>query len=60
MALCIWLINPESIAMVIVSVFVGGIIYFAALLLVRGLSKAELAFFTTFVKGVLKKPHMIK
>ncbi|GAI02363.1 unnamed protein product, partial [marine sediment metagenome] len=43
MALCIWLISPQSIAMLIISIFVGVAVYFSVLLLIKGLSKEEAA-----------------
>lgn len=60
MALCIWLINPQSIASVIISILVGALAYFAVLLAIRGLSKEEIAFFINFVKDNLRKTGMIK
>jgi O-antigen/teichoic acid export membrane protein len=61
MALCIWLINPTSIISVVISIFVGIIVYFAILLLVKAFSKNELAFFTSLIKKnvfniFIKKP----
>lgn len=55
MTLCIWLINPESIALVLTSVILGVIIYFGALVLVKGLSKEEIGFFINFVKNQFRK-----
>jgi len=60
MALCIWLIDPESAALIIISILVGIIIYFSVLLLIRGLSKEELVFFMNFFKDILRKPRFIK
>lgn len=60
MALCIWMINPQSLAWVIISIVLGAAVYFAVLLSVKGLSKGEIAFFTNFVKDNLKKVGMIK
>ena len=59
MTLCIWLINPESITLVIISIFAGVIIYFGGLLSVKGLSKSEIAFFVNFAKDSLRKIHFI-
>ena len=50
MALCIWLINPQSILMVFISIIAGIIIYFGVLILVKGFSKIELAFFAAFIR----------
>jgi O-antigen/teichoic acid export membrane protein len=50
MAFCIWLISPNSIAAVVISIFAGAVIYFAVLLLIRTLSKEELAFFINLLK----------
>ncbi len=55
MALCIWLIAPASIAMVIVSIFAGVLIYFGILLGLKGLSRGEISFFAGLVAGGLKK-----
>jgi len=56
MALVIWLINPQTILMVFLSILAGIITYFGALLLVRGFSKTELAFFTNFIRnGIIGK-----
>jgi len=55
MALCIWVINPQSIALIIVSIIVGALIYFAVLLLIRGLSRQEITFFINLVKENLSK-----
>jgi len=54
MAFCIWLINPESLALTIMTIFLGALIYFTVLLLIRGLSKDEIKFFTNFLKDSLK------
>jgi O-antigen/teichoic acid export membrane protein len=59
MTLCIWFINPESITLVIISIFAGVIIYFGGLLLVKGISKSEIAFFMNFTKDNLRKIHII-
>ena len=55
MTLCIWFINPESITPVIISIFAGVLIYSGGLLLVKGLSKSEIAFFVNFAKDNLRK-----
>jgi len=60
MTLCIWLLKPESIAIVIISIVAGIIIYFGMLLVVKGLSKAELAFFTAFIRDNSRKIFMLK
>jgi len=60
MALCIWLISPQSIAMLIISIFVGVAVYFSVLLLIKGLSKEELAFFATFIKDSMRKIRVRK
>jgi O-antigen/teichoic acid export membrane protein len=58
MTICIWLINPQSIAMVIGSIFAGAAIYFGTLLLVKALSKEELFFFIAFIKDNVQKIHV--
>ncbi|MFC1992263.1 flippase [Chloroflexota bacterium] len=55
MLLCIWLINPESIVSLIISIFAGVIIYFGILLLLGGLSREEITFFKKFLKDNLRK-----
>jgi O-antigen/teichoic acid export membrane protein len=60
MAICIWRINPESIAWILASIFIGVVVYFAVLLLIRGLSKEERAFFVNFSKDNLRKVWRIK
>jgi O-antigen/teichoic acid export membrane protein len=54
MATCVWLIGPDSIAMVVVSIVVGAVIYFGVLILIKTLSKGELAFFINFIKNMGK------
>jgi O-antigen/teichoic acid export membrane protein len=54
MALCIWLINPQSVIMVFVSIIVGMIAYFGVLMLVKGFSKTELSFVTEFIQNSFK------
>ena len=60
MALCLWLINPQSIVLIIISIFAGAAIYFSVLLLIRSLSKEELAFFSNLVKDSLRKARVLK
>ena len=60
MTLGIWLMNPQSIAMLIISIFAGVAVYFSVLLLIKGLSKEELAFFTTFIKDNMRKIRLGK
>jgi O-antigen/teichoic acid export membrane protein len=55
MTLCIWLIKPESILMVIVSIVAGTIIYFGILFALRGLSRSEISFFLSYVTGMVRK-----
>jgi len=55
MTLCIWFINPESITLVIISIFAGVLIYSGGLLLVKGLSKSEIAFFVSFARESLRR-----
>jgi len=54
MALCLWFIHPRSALMVLVSIIAGIITYFGVLLLIRGFSKTELTFATTFIRDNLK------
>jgi O-antigen/teichoic acid export membrane protein len=60
MALCIWLINPQSLAWVIISILAGTLIYFAVLLAVKGLSRNEITFFINFIKDNIKKIGRMK
>jgi len=60
MVLCIWLVNPESITMVVVSIFAGALIYSSALLLMKGLSKSEITLFMNFVREGLRKIPMVR
>jgi O-antigen/teichoic acid export membrane protein len=53
MALCIRLIDPRSIAWVIASIAIGVVIYFGALLALKGLSRGEIKFFASLVTGSL-------
>lgn len=55
MASCIWLINPESIALTIISILGGALIYLAVLILIKGLNKEEITFFINFVKDNIKR-----
>jgi O-antigen/teichoic acid export membrane protein len=58
MAVSIWLINPETITMLIFSILVGIVIYFGVLIFIRGFSRQELAFFAGLInehaKGIFK------
>jgi O-antigen/teichoic acid export membrane protein len=60
MSLCVWLMRPETIAWVIISIILGALIYFGALLLMRGFSKVEMTFFISMVKDNLRKIKLIK
>ena len=60
MAFCTWLINPQSIALVIGSIFAGIGIYFTLLVLIKGLSKEEIAFFIKFARDNIKRIPIIK
>jgi O-antigen/teichoic acid export membrane protein len=55
MALLIWLIKPETILMILFSIAVGIIVYFGILIVIRGFSKTELAFFKSFVERSVKQ-----
>jgi O-antigen/teichoic acid export membrane protein len=60
MALCIWLINPQSLRAVLLSIVLGTVIYFAVLWAIKGLSKVEITFFTNFIKGNFAKIGLFK
>jgi O-antigen/teichoic acid export membrane protein len=55
MTVCIWLIKPESIFQVAVAIIIGIIVYFAVLVLVRGFSRQEFSFFTSFIRNTFKR-----
>jgi O-antigen/teichoic acid export membrane protein len=51
MALCIWLLDPQSEWSVLASIVLGAAVYFIVLIVVlRGLSKAEINFFMNFAR----------
>jgi len=60
MVLCIWLINPSSLLMVLVSIVLGALIYFAVLILIKGFSSREITFFIEFARDSLKWIRMVK
>jgi O-antigen/teichoic acid export membrane protein len=55
MTVCIWLIKSESIFQVAVAIIIGIIVYFAVLVLVRGFSRQEFSFFTSFIRNTFKR-----
>jgi len=60
MAFCIWLINPQSLMMIILSIVVGALLYFALLLSIKGFNKQEIDFFTSFVKDNVHRLYLRK
>ena len=50
----IWLIRPSSIISITISIFVGALIYFCALYLLKGFSRKEISFFQKFIKENFK------
>jgi O-antigen/teichoic acid export membrane protein len=54
MALCIWLIDPQSVFMVFIAIITGIVIYFGVLILFKGFSKTELAFVIAFIQNSFK------
>lgn len=50
MASIIWVMNPTGIAMIILSIIIGVIIYFSIVFLVRGFSRKEVRFFIELIK----------
>jgi len=60
MALCIWLINPQTLWTVLLSILLGAAIYLAVLWAIKGFSKGEIIFFANFVKDNLKKIGLFK
>ena len=60
MTLCIWLISPQSLWAVLLSIFLGAVLYLAVLWAIKGFSKGEIAFFANFVKGNLGKIGLTK
>jgi hypothetical protein len=55
MTVCIWLIKSESIFQVAVAIIIGIIVYFAVLVLIRGFSRQEFSFFTSFIRNTFKR-----
>lgn len=55
MGVCVWLINPKSLLLLIISIIAGALIYFIVLFLIRGFTKNEINFFAHFVKDNLAK-----
>jgi len=55
MAFSIWLIKPETITLTILSIVGGSLIYFAVLILIKGLSKGELNFFVNFARDNIRR-----
>jgi O-antigen/teichoic acid export membrane protein len=60
MTLLIWLLNPQSVALVMISIIGGAIIYFAVLFLIRGFNRNEITFFAHFIKDNLAKLKVSK
>lgn len=60
MSLCIWLINPQSLMMVILSILLGVLIYLTILWAMKGVSKSEMTFFAGFIKGNIRKIGLFK
>jgi O-antigen/teichoic acid export membrane protein len=54
MALFIWIIRPESLIMLAVSIVTGTILYFLALIVIKGFTKDELRFFRAFIINIFK------
>jgi O-antigen/teichoic acid export membrane protein len=54
MSIVIWVIKPESIFMVLLSIIAGIIVYFGILILTRGISRAELDLFSSTVRNNLR------
>ncbi len=57
MGLCLHLIAPVSIPSVLLSIVAGTAIYFVVLIALRGLTRAEIAFFVSLARGFLGKPR---
>ena len=55
MALCIWLIDPQSVWSVLACAVLGVGVYFIVLIALRGLSKSEISFFIKFARETLRK-----
>ena len=51
MAFAIWLFNPFGITKVIISIFLGAVIYSAIIFLLKGFNKNELSLLKKFVHG---------
>lgn len=55
MGTCVWLINPKSLLVLIISIIAGALIYFIVLFLTRGFTRNEMNFFIHFVKDHMAK-----
>ena len=55
MAFSIRLITPEAITLTLISIVGGALIYFAMLILLKGLSKEEIIFFVNFTRDNIKR-----
>ncbi len=55
MALCVWLIDPQSTTWMLASIVIGVVIYFGVLLALRGLSRGEIKFFVNLLAGSLNR-----
>jgi O-antigen/teichoic acid export membrane protein len=57
MALIIWLIRPESLLMVLISIIIGVIIYCGVLVSIKGFTRGEISFFTSFITSRFHNKH---
>jgi len=55
MGLCIWLIDPTSIAMVFASIAIGVVVYFTTLIMLKGVSRNEIDFFAGFARENIRR-----
>jgi O-antigen/teichoic acid export membrane protein len=55
MMLCIWLIKPESLMGLAISIIIGIVAYFAILGLMKGFSRQEINYLISFMKNQFKR-----
>jgi len=59
MGLAVWWFNPMSVGEIIFSAFMGAVIYFILMLLLRGFSWLEVEFFTDFIPSARVKSWLL-
>ena len=59
MGLAVWWLNPMSIADIFLGAFIGVVIYFTILLVLRGFSRVEAEFFIDFIPSTRLKQRLL-